>query len=299
MEEAPPDALEEVERVEPRPQELRQLPVHHQADLRLIPRQQLARRGLVPLPDPVQDLAEVPAPLLRRLTVGHGTHPFPGSSSPTPNSFSAHLVENPSPPRPIRSGIVAKGKIPRRTSADVGRGRPVRHVGREIAPGCMRAVREPVRRAPRDLRGGTAIASVRSRHGRRRGGDPAATLGPPGATASAVADRTRVSPLGSVGAAISAVVNRTSASTLGCPEKRGEVFAGLPRSPFFMISECRHAWRHDTCSESLPFLDRGAAKQRGGSLGGMAGVSSRLRDPRVEAVRQCWDGDPSPRDRPV
>ena len=47
-EEAPPDALEEVERVEPRPQQPGQLPADDQPDLGLVPRQQLARRVLVP-----------------------------------------------------------------------------------------------------------------------------------------------------------------------------------------------------------------------------------------------------------
>ena len=58
-EEAPPDALEEVERVEPRPQEPGQLPAHHQADLGLVPLQELTRGLLVARLDPGEETTDV------------------------------------------------------------------------------------------------------------------------------------------------------------------------------------------------------------------------------------------------
>ena len=78
----------------------------------------------------------------------------------------------------------------------------------------MRAVREPVRRAPRDLRGGTAMASVRRRHGRRFGGDPRHDVGFGRRDRFGCCGKICASALASVGAATSAVTNRRSASTL-------------------------------------------------------------------------------------
>ena len=78
----------------------------------------------------------------------------------------------------------------------------------------MRAVREPVRRAHRDLRGGTAIASVRRRHGRRFGGDPRHDVGFGRRDRFGCCGKICASALASVGAATSAVTNRRSASTL-------------------------------------------------------------------------------------
>src|SRR5271154_6886696 len=46
-EEAPPDTLEEIERVEARPEQPGQLTAHHQADLGLVALQKLARGSFV------------------------------------------------------------------------------------------------------------------------------------------------------------------------------------------------------------------------------------------------------------
>ena len=64
-EEARPDALEEVQRVEPRPQQPGELPPHHEADLGLVSGEQLARGQFVPGPDAVEERPKLaPAGLL-------------------------------------------------------------------------------------------------------------------------------------------------------------------------------------------------------------------------------------------
>ena len=91
-EEAPPDALEEVERVEPRPQQPGQLPADDQPDLRLVAGQQLVRRRLVARPDPAEERPQLrPRPVL-------GTDQRPCSLPP---SSPAGRPEGPDPAPPI------------------------------------------------------------------------------------------------------------------------------------------------------------------------------------------------------
>src|SRR5262249_38262229 len=88
-EEAAPDALEEVERVEPRPQQPRQLPPHHQAHLGLVPGQQLARGVLVAGLDAGQERSDLAVPLCGRISATHGlasasSHPRPATPRQNP-----------------------------------------------------------------------------------------------------------------------------------------------------------------------------------------------------------------------
>src|SRR5262249_40948814 len=71
-EEAPPDALQEVQRIEPGPQQPWQLTTHHQADLGLVPAQQLARRAIIARLDAPQEIGELAGGWLRWLAERHG-----------------------------------------------------------------------------------------------------------------------------------------------------------------------------------------------------------------------------------
>ena len=79
VEEAPPDALEKVDRVKSRPEHPRQLAADHQADLSLIAREEFASRVLVARMNPGQEPPDVVARHLipERLTDHHGTVSFP------------------------------------------------------------------------------------------------------------------------------------------------------------------------------------------------------------------------------
>src|SRR5262249_3941426 len=61
-EEARPDALQEVERVEPRPQELGELAAHDEADLGLVAGEQLMGGQFVPVADAVEERPEFASP---------------------------------------------------------------------------------------------------------------------------------------------------------------------------------------------------------------------------------------------
>src|SRR5208337_2604869 len=81
VKEAPPDTLEEVDRVEPRPEETRELAADDQADLRLVTAEKLPRSLLVSVLDPGQELADVArAPAMQLFTRRHGS--LPRSSRP-------------------------------------------------------------------------------------------------------------------------------------------------------------------------------------------------------------------------
>src|SRR6185312_1515641 len=70
-EETPPDALKEVQRVETRTQQPRELPAHHQPDFGLVPRQELSGRVLVPRADSLQERRDVVAVVTLPVSDGH------------------------------------------------------------------------------------------------------------------------------------------------------------------------------------------------------------------------------------
>ena len=121
-EEAPPDALEEVERVEPRPQEPGQLPADDQADLRLVPPQQLPGGVLVARLDPAPGSPRSRRPSARRRTS------WPPSCArrarPTPLASAGPRKSNPSPLALASVAHARPGHLLLRSSGPCGDTRP-------------------------------------------------------------------------------------------------------------------------------------------------------------------------------
>src|SRR5207253_3052973 len=95
-EEAPPHALQEVERIEPRPEQPRQLSPHDQPDLGFEPAQQLARRTVITRLDPLEEFRQLALASLRLRWLAEGHQPASSLRS------GRHPAQGP-PCRPPRS----------------------------------------------------------------------------------------------------------------------------------------------------------------------------------------------------
>src|SRR5262249_6840839 len=105
-EEGRPDALEEVERVEPRPQQPGELAADDQADLGLVAGEQLAGGRFVPGPDAGEERPELALPVLVRAwrwVARTHRRPLPGPGGP--GSYRSFVALNsPSLGGPTRRG---------------------------------------------------------------------------------------------------------------------------------------------------------------------------------------------------